>query len=70
MSERVTGIVKWFNKTKGFGFIAQENKEGDIFVHFRSIRGSGYKTLCEGQTVEFALTNDSKGLQAEDVSVL
>ena len=70
MSERVTGIVKWFNNAKGFGFITQENKADDIFVHFRSIQGSGYKTLNEGQMVEFALTTGPKGFQAEEVSVI
>jgi CspA family cold shock protein len=66
MSERVSGTVKWFNNAKGFGFIS--HKEGsDVFVHFRSIRGDGYRTLDEGQAVEFNLVGGPKGLQAEDV---
>ena len=66
MSDRMTGTVKWFNNAKGFGFITQEGGD-DVFVHFRSIRGDGYKTLDEGQTVEFNLIEGPKGFQAEDV---
>jgi CspA family cold shock protein len=66
MSERTTGTVKWFNNAKGFGFITREEGE-DVFVHFRSIAGDGYKTLNEGQQVEFNLTQGPKGLQAEEV---
>ncbi|MAY37215.1 MULTISPECIES: cold-shock protein [Spongiibacter] len=66
MSERVTGTVKWFNNAKGFGFITR-NEGDDVFVHFRSIRGDGYRTLDEGQSVEFNLVEGPKGLQAEDV---
>lgn len=66
MSTRITGTVKWFNNAKGFGFITQEGGD-DVFVHFRSIRGDGYKTLDEGQTVEFNLIEGPKGFQAEDV---
>ncbi|MEE8059314.1 MAG: cold-shock protein [Pseudomonadales bacterium] len=66
MSERTTGTVKWFNNAKGFGFIAQ-NEGDDVFVHFRSIQGDGYKTLDEGQLVEFNLTQGPKGFQAEEV---
>ena len=66
MSERVTGTVKWFNNAKGFGFITR-NEGDDVFVHFRSIRGDGYRTLDEGQSVEFNLVECPKGLQAEDV---
>ena len=66
MSTRMTGTVKWFNNAKGFGFITQ-NGGDDVFVHFRSIRGDGYKTLDEGQTVEFNLVEGPKGFQAEDV---
>lgn len=68
MSERVNGTVKWFNNAKGFGFITGENFEGDVFVHFRSIQGEGYRTLNEGQDVEFTLVEGPKGLQAEDVA--
>lgn len=63
------GNVKWFSASKGFGFITRDNGE-DIFVHFRSISGSGHRILREGQRVEFAVTEGSKGLQAEDVSAL
>ena len=70
MSDRVTGTVKWFNNAKGFGFITREELDGDIFVHFRSIQGEGYRTLNEGEDVEFVLTEGSKGLQAEDVAKL
>lgn len=66
MSDRINGIVKWFNNAKGFGFITRENGE-DIFVHFRSIRGEGYRTLTQGQAVEFELVEGPKGLLAEDV---
>jgi CspA family cold shock protein len=64
-----TGSVKWFSSSKGFGFITRENGE-DIFVHFRSISGEGHRILREGQKVEFAVTEGSKGLQAEDVIAL
>jgi CspA family cold shock protein len=70
MDERVNGTVKWFNNAKGFGFITQGEGQEDIFVHFRSIQGEGYRTLNEGQTVEFTLTQGPKGLQAEDVTKL
>lgn len=71
MSTMTTGIVKWFNADKGFGFI--EQKQGpDVFVHFRSILTSngGYKTLNEGQQVQFKLGRGPKGPQAEEVSVI
>jgi CspA family cold shock protein len=67
MSERVQGTVKWFNNAKGFGFITREEGDGDVFVHFRSIQGDGYRSLDEGQVVEFKLVEGPKGLQAEDV---
>ncbi len=63
-----TGTVKWFNESKGFGFIAQETGE-DVFVHFRAITGTGFKTLTEGQTVKFDIENGPKGLQAANVTV-
>ena len=66
MSDRSKGIVKWFNNAKGFGFITRDNGE-DVFVHFRSIRGDGYRTLTQGQSVEFELMEGPKGLHAEDV---
>ncbi len=66
---KVTGTVKWFNESKGFGFI--EQPEGsDVFVHFRAIQGDGFKTLKEGQKVEFSVIDGEKGPQAEDVIAL
>ena len=70
MSERVNGTVKWFNNAKGFGFITRQEGDDDVFVHFRSIMGDGYRTLNEGQAVEFTVTEGPKGLQAEDVQKL
>lgn len=67
MSERSTGTVKWFNAEKGFGFINQDNGGADVFVHFRSIVGDGYKTLNEGQKVSFDTEQSQKGLQAANV---
>ncbi len=61
------GVVKWFNDSKGFGFIEQENGE-DVFVHFSSIVGEGFKTLKEGQEVSFDVVQGNKGLQAANVS--
>ena len=62
----VTGRVKWFNEKKGFGFIEQQGGE-DVFVHFRSIQGDGFKTLNEGQEVSFDIEQGQKGLQASNV---
>lgn len=62
----VTGTVKWFNETKGFGFIEQENGP-DVFAHFSAIQGTGFKTLAEGQKVEFTITQGQKGPQAENI---
>ena len=70
MSERVNGTVKWFNNAKGFGFITRGEGDDDVFVHFRSIQGDGYRTLDEGQAVEFKIVEGPKGLQAEEVSKL
>ncbi|WPC72293.1 cold-shock protein [Vibrio porteresiae] len=70
MSEKVTGSVKWFNETKGFGFIAQDNGGKDVFVHFRAIAGDGFKTLTEGQKVSFVVEDGPKGLQASQVTPL
>ncbi|VAW65505.1 Cold shock protein of CSP family [hydrothermal vent metagenome] len=67
-NSRESGIVKWFNTSKGFGFITRDAGD-DVFVHFRSIRGQGHKTLFEGQRVEFSITEGDKGLQAEDVAI-
>jgi CspA family cold shock protein len=63
------GIVKWFNDGKGYGFISRENGGGDVFVHFSAIQSNGFRSLQEGQTVQFVVTNGPKGLQAEDVQV-
>jgi CspA family cold shock protein len=68
MSDRQSGTVKWFNDAKGFGFITQEQGE-DLFVHFRSIQGSGFKSLQEGQKVTFVVVKGQKGLQADQVQV-
>ena len=62
-----TGIVKWFNGSKGFGFISREEGE-DVFVHYRSIEGEGFKTLEEGDKVQFEVVEGPKGLQAANVS--
>ena len=69
MSDTVTGTVKFFNDTKGFGFIEQESGP-DVFVHFSAIAGDGFKTLSEGQKVEFTVTQGQKGLQAENVKAI
>ena len=64
-----TGTVKWFNAEKGFGFIEQEGGGPDVFVHFSAIQGQGFKSLNEGDEVEFKITQGPKGEQAEDVVV-
>ncbi len=66
MSERIKGVVKWFNNAKGFGFITPPSGE-DVFVHYRAIRGEGYRSLNQGEEVEFNLMQGEKGLHAEDV---
>ena len=63
------GTVKWFNASKGYGFIQRENGE-DVFVHYSAIASSGYRTLDEGAAVEFVVKKGPKGLQAEDVSIV
>lgn len=68
MSERIIGTVKWFNGSKGYGFIEREGGE-DVFVHFSSIQGDGYRNLIEGQKVEFSVENGAKGLQATNVVI-
>ncbi len=65
---KATGKVKWFNETKGFGFIEQESGP-DVFVHFSAIQSEGFKTLAEGQAVEFEVQTGQKGLQAANVTV-
>lgn len=67
MSEQVIGTVKWFNDEKGFGFIEREGGK-DVFVHYRAINGSGFKSLKEGQQVSMTVTDGAKGPQAEEVT--
>jgi cold shock protein len=69
MSERITGTVKWFNASKGFGFITRDGGE-DVFVHHSAIQGEGYRTLEEGQRVEFDVESGPKGLKASNVTRL
>jgi cold shock protein len=66
MSNTTTGTVKWFNEAKGFGFIEQQSGP-DVFAHFSAIKSSGFKTLTEGQKVEFTITQGQKGPQAENI---
>ncbi len=66
MDERIIGKVKWFNSEKGYGFLAQDNGP-DVFVHYSAIQGGGYRTLTEGQAVEFSIEQGPKGLQASNV---
>lgn len=67
MSERVNGTVKWFDHRKGFGFIQMEGQDDEVFVHYREIQGEGFRTLSEGQKVEFELIERDRGLAAENV---
>ena len=69
MSTTTTGTVKWFNESKGFGFIEQENGP-DVFAHFSAIQSDGFKTLAEGQRVSFSVTTGQKGPQAENIVAL
>ncbi|MBI3174399.1 MAG: cold-shock protein [Chloroflexi bacterium] len=69
MSDRIIGTVKWFNGDKGYGFIAREGG-ADVFVHFSAIQGSGFRSLQEGQKVEFVVEKGPKGPQAANVTVL
>ncbi|MFI2812876.1 MULTISPECIES: cold-shock protein [Microbulbifer] len=69
MSNTVTGTVKWFNESKGFGFIEQQSGP-DVFAHFSAISSSGFRTLIEGQKVEFTVTQGQKGPQAENIVVI
>lgn len=69
MSNRQNGTVKWFNETKGYGFITPESGP-DVFVHFRAIEGKGFKTLAEGQKVSFEVVQGQKGMQAEHVQII
>ncbi|AID89498.1 transcription antiterminator/RNA stability regulator CspE [Klebsiella michiganensis] len=67
MSNKMTGLVKWFNESKGFGFITPDNGSKDVFVHFSAIQGGGFKTLNEGQKVEFIIEDGQKGPSAGNV---
>lgn len=69
MSDRVVGTVKWFNGTKGYGFISREDG-ADVFVHYSAIQTQGFRTLEEGQKVEFSIEKGPKGLQAVNVTTL
>ncbi|MBF0192945.1 MAG: cold shock domain-containing protein [Magnetococcales bacterium] len=70
MSDRETGIVKWFNDSKGFGFVERDEGRGDAFVHHSAIGGEGFKSLQEGQRVEFTCVEGQKGPACEDVTPL
>lgn len=68
MATREVGTVKWFNNARGYGFITRGENSDDVFVHYRNIDGEGYRSLAEGQSVEFDILEGDKGLQAENVS--
>ncbi|MEW6169114.1 MAG: cold-shock protein [Pseudomonadota bacterium] len=70
MSNRESGTVKWFDNAKGYGFIQRGAGQEDVFVHFRQIQGDGFRTLQEGQKVQFNVVRGQKGLQAEQVAVV
>ncbi|MBV4365982.1 CspA family cold shock protein [Erwinia persicina] len=70
MSNKMTGLVKWFNAEKGFGFISPTDGSKDVFVHFSAIQNQGFKTLEEGQKVEFSIENGQKGPAAANVTAL
>lgn len=70
MATRETGTVKWFNDSKGFGFVERSDGKGDAFVHHSCITGEGFKTLAEGQRVEFTVTQGEKGPKAENVTAI
>jgi CspA family cold shock protein len=70
MSNAITGTVKWFNDQKGFGFIARNDGGDDVFVHYSAIQGNGFKSLAEGQAVEFKIQDGPKGPAASDVNLI
>lgn len=70
MSDRVEGKVKWFNASKGYGFLERPDGQGDVFVHYSAINGDGFRSLEEGEPVAFSVAKTEKGLQAENVDKL
>lgn len=70
MAERELGVVKWFNGEKGYGFIARDSGEKDVFVHFSAINAEGFRSLREGQRVEFEVVEGQKGPQAQNVEII
>lgn len=70
LMSKIKGNVRWFNESKGFGFITPEDGSKDVFVHFSAIQSNGFKTLAEGQRVEFEITNGAKGPSAADVTAI
>ena len=70
MPERELGVVKWFNAEKGYGFVQRDSGEKDVFVHFSAINSEGFKTLREGQRVEFEVVQGQKGPQAQNVEII
>ena len=70
MAYRELGVVKWFNGEKGYGFIARDNEDKDVFVHFTAIKAEGFRTLREGQRVEFEVVDGDKGPQAQNVEIV
>lgn len=69
MSERLAGVVKWFNSERGYGFCTQENDETEYFMHYSYIDMEGYKTLKAGQKISFALVETEKGIQAQEITI-
>lgn len=67
MSDRESGVVKWFNRNKGYGFIVRDNGNEDVFVHYKEIKANGYRSLVEGERVTYTLVTGDKGLQASEV---
>ena len=70
MAERILGVVKWFNGEKGYGFIARDDEQKDVFCHYSAINSEGFRTLREGQRVEFEVIDGDKGPQAKNVDVI
>ena len=67
MSERIKGVVKWFNSKKGYGFASRDDGQGDVFIHWSDIKSEGFKTLEAGDRVEFSVQTDQKGPRAKEV---